>query len=75
MFWSAGAFVVCRASGGADGPDRIFVGGLPYYLSEEQIVDLLSSFGWDSDHKQSLYLEGCFQGFPLSSKSQGTAGL
>ncbi|CAM6041301.1 unnamed protein product [Sphagnum compactum] len=33
------------ASGGADGPDRIFVGGLPYYLSEEQIVDLLSSFG------------------------------
>lgn len=37
--------MVCRASGGADGPDRIFVGGLPYYLSEEQIVDLLSSFG------------------------------
>ncbi|OAE26408.1 hypothetical protein AXG93_131s1180 [Marchantia polymorpha subsp. ruderalis] len=33
------------ASGGADGPDRIFVGGLPYYLSEEQIMDLLSSFG------------------------------
>jgi hypothetical protein len=36
---------ICRASGGADGPDRIFVGGLPYYLSEEQIMDLLSSFG------------------------------
>ncbi|KAH9562302.1 hypothetical protein CY35_05G064500 [Sphagnum magellanicum] len=35
----------CMASGGADGPDRIFVGGLPYYLSEEQIMDLLSSFG------------------------------
>nr|XP_024400961.1 splicing factor U2af large subunit B-like isoform X2 [Physcomitrium patens]XP_024400962.1 splicing factor U2af large subunit B-like isoform X2 [Physcomitrium patens] len=33
------------ALGGADGPDRIFVGGLPYYLSEEQIMDLLSSFG------------------------------
>ncbi|CAM6043197.1 unnamed protein product [Sphagnum compactum] len=33
------------ASGGADGPDRIFVGGLPYYLSEEQIIDLLASFG------------------------------
>lgn len=35
----------CSSSGGADGPDRIFVGGLPYYLSEEQIMDLLSSFG------------------------------
>ncbi|KAJ7562568.1 hypothetical protein O6H91_03G074700 [Diphasiastrum complanatum] len=33
------------ATGGADGPDRIFVGGLPYYLTEEQIIDLLSSFG------------------------------
>lgn len=33
------------ASGGADGPDRIFVGGLPYYLTEEQIKELLSSFG------------------------------
>eukprot|EP00246_Nothoceros_aenigmaticus_P000819 TRINITY_DN11054_c1_g3_i1.p1 TRINITY_DN11054_c1_g3~~TRINITY_DN11054_c1_g3_i1.p1 ORF type:complete len:423 (+),score=69.81 TRINITY_DN11054_c1_g3_i1:333-1601(+) len=33
------------ASGGADGPDRIFVGGLPYYLTEDQIIDLLSSFG------------------------------
>ncbi|CAI5519881.1 unnamed protein product [Closterium sp. Naga37s-1] len=32
-------------SGGADGPDRIFVGGLPYYLTEEQIRELLSSFG------------------------------
>jgi hypothetical protein len=38
--------LLSRASGGADGPDRIFVGGLPYYLSEEQIMDLLSSFGW-----------------------------
>lgn len=33
------------ATGIADGPDRIFVGGLPYYLNEKQIVDLLSSFG------------------------------
>ena len=32
-------------AGGADGPDRIFVGGLPYYLTEEQIRELLSSFG------------------------------
>eukprot|EP00245_Coleochaete_scutata_P012904 TRINITY_DN508_c0_g4_i1.p1 TRINITY_DN508_c0_g4~~TRINITY_DN508_c0_g4_i1.p1 ORF type:complete len:308 (-),score=76.99 TRINITY_DN508_c0_g4_i1:692-1513(-) len=33
------------AAGGADGPDRIFVGGLPYYLSEDQIKELMSSFG------------------------------
>eukprot|EP01018_Ginkgo_biloba_P019385 Gb_22808 [translate_table: standard] len=37
--------LVPGAMGVADGPDRIFVGGLPYYLTEEQIVDLLSSFG------------------------------
>eukprot|EP00854_Cymbomonas_tetramitiformis_P012917 gene12917-15266_t len=29
----------------ADGPDRIFVGGLPYYLNEEQIRELLAQFG------------------------------
>ena len=29
----------------ADGPDRIFVGGLPYYLTEPQIRELLESFG------------------------------
>jgi len=33
------------AAGGADGPDRIFVGGLPYYLTEVQIKELLESFG------------------------------
>ncbi|KAL2620503.1 hypothetical protein R1flu_000708 [Riccia fluitans] len=33
------------ATGGADGPDRIFVGGLPYYLTEVQIKELLESFG------------------------------
>eukprot|EP01018_Ginkgo_biloba_P021154 Gb_01836 [translate_table: standard] len=37
--------LVPGAIGIADGPDRIFVGGLPYYLTEEQIIDLLSSFG------------------------------
>eukprot|EP00271_Cylindrocystis_brebissonii_P002440 TRINITY_DN13060_c0_g1_i2.p1 TRINITY_DN13060_c0_g1~~TRINITY_DN13060_c0_g1_i2.p1 ORF type:complete len:494 (+),score=97.47 TRINITY_DN13060_c0_g1_i2:23-1483(+) len=36
---------VMATSGGADGPDRIFVGGLPYYLTEEQIKELLASFG------------------------------
>ena len=34
-----------RAIGGADGPDRVFVGGLPYYLTEVQIRELLESFG------------------------------
>lgn len=29
----------------ADGPDRIFVGGLPYYWMEEQCKELLQSFG------------------------------
>ncbi|GBG62104.1 hypothetical protein CBR_g28575 [Chara braunii] len=33
------------AQGGADGPDRIFIGGLPYYLTETQIKELLSAFG------------------------------
>jgi hypothetical protein len=38
--------VFCRSgAGGADGPDRVFVGGLPYYLTEDQIKELLSSFG------------------------------
>ncbi|KAA8515277.1 hypothetical protein F0562_018493 [Nyssa sinensis] len=31
--------------GGAEGPDRLFVGGLPYYFTEEQIRELLESFG------------------------------
>uniref|UniRef100_A0A0C9RMP9 Splicing factor U2af large subunit n=1 Tax=Wollemia nobilis TaxID=56998 RepID=A0A0C9RMP9_9CONI len=33
------------AAGVADGPDRVFVGGLPYYLTETQIRELLESFG------------------------------
>lgn len=33
------------AIGGVEGPDRIFVGGLPYYFSEVQIRELLESFG------------------------------
>nr|KAJ0211644.1 hypothetical protein LSAT_V11C400185650 [Lactuca sativa] len=31
--------------GGAEGLDRIFVGGLPYYFTEVQIRELLESFG------------------------------
>ncbi|KAF3965025.1 hypothetical protein ACB098_05G083900 [Castanea mollissima] len=31
--------------GGAEGPDRIFVGGLPYYFTEAQIRELLQAFG------------------------------
>ncbi|MCO5558260.1 hypothetical protein L7F22_011839 [Adiantum nelumboides] len=34
-----------RIVGGADGPDKVFVGGLPYYLTEVQIKELLESFG------------------------------
>ncbi|KAL8557020.1 hypothetical protein ACS0TY_004481 [Phlomoides rotata] len=33
------------AAGGLEGPDRIFVGGLPYYFTESQIRELLESFG------------------------------
>ncbi|KAJ4981611.1 hypothetical protein NE237_032448 [Protea cynaroides] len=33
------------AISGAEGPDRIFVGGLPYYFTEAQIRELLESFG------------------------------
>ncbi|KAF6141440.1 hypothetical protein GIB67_021256 [Kingdonia uniflora] len=33
------------ATGGVEGPDRIFVGGLPYYFTEAQIKELLESFG------------------------------
>lgn len=33
------------ATGGADGPDRVFVGGLPYYFTEAQIKELLEAFG------------------------------
>lgn len=33
------------AAGALEGPDRIFVGGLPYYFTESQIRELLESFG------------------------------
>ncbi|XP_078441703.1 splicing factor U2af large subunit B-like isoform X5 [Wolffia australiana] len=33
------------AAGALEGPDRIFVGGLPYYFTEDQIRELLESFG------------------------------
>ncbi|GAB2267838.1 hypothetical protein Dimus_002815 [Dionaea muscipula] len=33
------------SAGGIEGPDRIFVGGLPYYFTESQIRELLESFG------------------------------
>lgn len=34
----------CSAAG-LEGPDRIFVGGLPYYFTEAQVRELLESFG------------------------------
>ncbi|CAN7118046.1 unnamed protein product [Brassica rapa subsp. narinosa] len=33
------------STGGLEGPDRLFVGGLPYHLTEDQIRELLESFG------------------------------
>ncbi|KAK6117890.1 hypothetical protein DH2020_048366 [Rehmannia glutinosa] len=33
------------SAGGLEGPDRLFVGGLPYYFTEAQIRELLESFG------------------------------
>ncbi|KAJ7968539.1 U2 snRNP auxiliary factor large subunit [Quillaja saponaria] len=36
---AAGAIV------GTEGPDRVFVGGLPYYFTEPQIRELLQAFG------------------------------
>ncbi|KAL5537865.1 hypothetical protein UlMin_046210 [Ulmus minor] len=33
------------AISGTEGPERIFVGGLPYYFTEVQIKELLESFG------------------------------
>ncbi|XP_037443174.1 splicing factor U2af large subunit A-like [Triticum dicoccoides] len=33
------------AGGGIEGPDRIFVGGLPYYFTEAQVRELLETFG------------------------------
>ncbi|XP_028775578.1 splicing factor U2af large subunit B [Neltuma alba] len=37
--------LVAGAIGGSEGPDRVFVGGLPYYFTEEQIKELLQAFG------------------------------
>ena len=40
-----GLLGLAPGAGNADGPDRIFVGGMPYFLTEEQIRELLSAFG------------------------------
>lgn len=40
----AGGGATTGVSAGQD-PDRVFVGGLPYYLNEEQCRELLGSFG------------------------------
>ncbi|XP_038971070.1 splicing factor U2af large subunit A isoform X2 [Phoenix dactylifera] len=41
----AAAGLTLGTIGGAEGPDRIFVGGLPYYFTDAQIKELLESFG------------------------------
>ncbi|XP_071733903.1 splicing factor U2af large subunit A isoform X1 [Rutidosis leptorrhynchoides] len=33
------------SAGGLEGPDRIFVGGVPYYFTDAQVRELLESFG------------------------------
>lgn len=33
------------STGSLEGPDRIFVGELPYYFTKAQVRDLLESFG------------------------------
>jgi splicing factor U2AF subunit len=38
-------FPCAVGAGCAQDPDRVFVGGLPYYLNEEQCRELLGSFG------------------------------
>ena len=37
MWWQGGALV--------DAAERVFVGGLPYYLTDDQCKELLGSFG------------------------------
>jgi splicing factor U2AF subunit len=39
------ALGLAPGGGAADGPDRVFVGGLPYYLNEPQVRELLEAFG------------------------------
>ncbi|KAL6206334.1 hypothetical protein ACLB2K_023582 [Fragaria x ananassa] len=41
----ATASVQGSAAGGLEVPDQVFLGGLPYYFKEEQIRELLESFG------------------------------
>jgi RNA recognition motif. (a.k.a. RRM, RBD, or RNP domain) len=36
---------VVQMLGPADAAERVFVGGLPYYLTDEQCRELLQSFG------------------------------
>jgi len=55
----SGMFPLSSTIGGAEGLDRIFVGGLPYYFTEVQMRELLQAFGYDimdaSIHVFSLF--------------------
>ena len=42
----SGMFLLPSTIGGAEGLDRIFVGGLPYYFTEVQMRELLQAFGY-----------------------------
>lgn len=54
--WCANSGSGCSVTGGAEGPDRIFVGGLPYYFTEVQIRELLQTFGYGGlNYYPSMY--------------------
>lgn len=55
----------------ADGPDRIFVGGLPYYLTEEQCSELLGKVASRLLCHKCIY--HCF--FGVSNMIAGAQGI
>ena len=42
----ANLYIYGSVVGGAEEPDRIFVGGLLYYFTEAQIREFIESFGY-----------------------------
>ena len=42
----ANLYIYGSVVGGAEEPNRIFVGGLPSYFTEEHIREVLQSFGY-----------------------------
>lgn len=44
-FWPLNSKLGIVAGTVADGPNKIFIGGLPYHLTEAQVMELLGAFG------------------------------